>query len=469
MDTHKLLEVFTNQLRKEKNSIPYNFNILDEQCGHIVENSHTNILMKILQYKNQHGYVFLKSFFEYVGISLQIATEESEPIVFVREKSTKGQQKNGKIDGFIYQKNKFALIIENKINHAPPTQQQIKTYIQGIKDDSKISDIQIDNDLEKVWVIYLTEDGNERPDDESIEEMRRCGILDEPNNNEPEEISGPRYFAINYKDDILPWLKEEIQPMVMQREQVLNTGLLQYIDYLEGMFGIRQQDLAMKDKCKGILDNIDMIKELKQKDFAFKNQELLNIVNELKVIQNKLVEEDYEESKLKYNAAIIIKKLTEEINEEPMQNFYNITREFFKARSIKECVIRSEFKYKYIQIRDASWPPSIHFEWFPFSIDRLTDGLNKNYTLCFHVENVKYHKSFEDQKVQEAFNNCSFSLKGKSSRTLSFVRGVKTPSTPILGMSPEVLNNFLKDAYNGITSDLIKVIQRIIEENKAIN
>ena len=132
MNIENLFNKFKEFLVEEQKKVPYNFNILDEQEGHIVENSHTNILMKILQYKNryQNKYCFLESFFNFLNIPISISESD---VAFRREKYSKGGEKNGRIDGLIYQINNFALIIENKVNHAGPTEKQIETYIEGIK------------------------------------------------------------------------------------------------------------------------------------------------------------------------------------------------------------------------------------------------------------------------------------------------------------------------------------------------
>jgi len=95
------LDEFKNNYKVNQERLPYNFNVLDEQCGHIVENSHTNMLIKLLQYKNQYGYVFLEDFFAYLGIGIDI--EPSVKVSFEREAYYKGIEKDGRIDGLIYQ------------------------------------------------------------------------------------------------------------------------------------------------------------------------------------------------------------------------------------------------------------------------------------------------------------------------------------------------------------------------------
>ena len=60
----------------------YHFNVLAEQCGNIVENSHTNLLMQLLEYRNKYGYVFLESFVSLAGFDISI---EDRDVQFKRE------------------------------------------------------------------------------------------------------------------------------------------------------------------------------------------------------------------------------------------------------------------------------------------------------------------------------------------------------------------------------------------------
>ena len=446
------------KLYKEQATIPYNFNILDEQEGHIVENSHTNILMKILQYKNkyQNGYLFLKSFFNFLNISIEIENLKQDDIKFVREKFTKGNQKDGRIDGLIYQKDYFALIIENKINHAGPTEGQLQRYIEDI-----IGPNEPHFEADKIWVLYLTEDGSDKPQNSDVNYMIEKGICsEESRKDEYAEIQGERYFAVNYQDHILPWLKEEIQPIVMQREQVLNTGLLQYIDYLEGMFGIRQQDLDLMDKCKDVFDNLDEIMNLRDKTIVNRNRELGEVLSALKKVEKN----DDDESERKYYAANILKNLIEKKNEEPLKLFFDITRKYFESNGMKECVIHPVFNFYYIQIRDAAWPRSIHFEWYPLGINRLT-GNKDDYTLCFHVESKAEIKD-TFLSLEEQFKNKGFEKKEPKNPggTLSYIKKIDKSDHPIPEMSYEELNSFIEKAYSGITKELIKSIDERVKQ-----
>ena len=88
-DNNKAYEGILREFKESYNrivkrlSLPFNFNILDAQCGTIKENSHTNIFMKLLEYKNQYGYVFLKDFIKQADFNIQIV--DSSPVTFETE------------------------------------------------------------------------------------------------------------------------------------------------------------------------------------------------------------------------------------------------------------------------------------------------------------------------------------------------------------------------------------------------
>ena len=130
-DWTKVADGFLSDYEKEKevtkHKTGFSFNLLAEQCGSVVENSHTNYLMRLLQYRAQNRYVFLEDFLALAGFSIQLDTDDIQFETEYFGKSEKGTA--GRIDGLIYERKKFAIIIENKINHAGNQKEQIKRYI----------------------------------------------------------------------------------------------------------------------------------------------------------------------------------------------------------------------------------------------------------------------------------------------------------------------------------------------------
>ena len=454
-DVEYMLNRFIDECNKQQGSMPYNFNVLDEQCGHIVENSHTNMLMKLLQYNNQYGYVFLKNFFSFLGLE-GINVDYGGKIEFHREKAY-----DGRIDGYIYQVNKFALIIENKINGAVSQKKQLERYITAVLADEKVFN-NCTNKKDLIWVMYLTKDGIEQPDDDSIEYMKRKGICREDSNNN--NIEGDRYIAVNYHEHILPWLKEEIQPIVMQKEQVLNTGLLQYIDFLEGMLGLRQSDAELLNSCRNwIKENITIDDD----DLVKRNQSLGIIKKQLK----DYVKSDKEEDIVNIRRyAGLLDNLLDEANDELMKDFFDITRKYFETEGLMgKCVISHIFNYYYIQIRDESWPRCIHFEWYPLGVNKLTNKRNKNYTLCLHIEGAKDVRDLfmTDNDLVDLIErkfNCNVMI---GSRTISFCKEI-SPEKSIMDMKEFEKEKFLKEAYGFIDLELINGISNFVKKSKVI-
>ena len=48
------VDFYNKKAEETKFQMGFNFNVLAEQCGNIVENSHTNMLMRLLEYRNKY-------------------------------------------------------------------------------------------------------------------------------------------------------------------------------------------------------------------------------------------------------------------------------------------------------------------------------------------------------------------------------------------------------------------------------
>lgn len=201
------------------------------------ENGHTKFLHEILRRGIEGGYpCFLESFFEILNGAITRPEGEDEapgnekPSLFdtsaCKELQLRNQYKY--IDELITFKNEhgetIAVIIENKACRAQDQEHQLDRYIcacapgectcQTKKHPSK------EINAAKIFVVYLTKDGGEPPT-ESLSENKKC-------------IENRRPICINYKDDILPWLRDKVIPECKPKDAGFIRSLQMYVDFLEG-------------------------------------------------------------------------------------------------------------------------------------------------------------------------------------------------------------------------------------------
>jgi hypothetical protein len=210
------LKEFENFYLEKIENLPYHFNVIDEL--HANENAHTRILQKLLLYNQKNTYPFLESFLDkMIPQSIKLSNPKIE---FNQEF----------IDLLIEDKEtNFACIIENKIHDATDQYKQIERYINTVKDSHGISDI---------FVIYLTNDGNKEVSSISLtlEAKQILQYVDKNNTG--------NFLPINFKEHILPWLKNDVLPQCTNEKQII-AGITQYIDHLEGMFNQREDKKIM--------------------------------------------------------------------------------------------------------------------------------------------------------------------------------------------------------------------------------
>lgn len=443
MNSEEIFSQYKTLYENHKEKQAYHFNILDEQQGHIVENSHTNILMKILAYKNRYGYVFLKDFCESFFPALSVTNFEG--VQFRREEN--------RIDGLIYKKDEFAIIIENKVNHAKNQGNQLETYIQKIAQrNSYFNNAQ--NPYSNIWVMYLTRDGIEIPDDESIRFMKDAGIC--YNDSEKESLDGERYFAANYSDDIYTWLKEKVLPMIPFKDENLKCGLLQYIDFLEGFLGFRTQSEELEKAAKDIL-----VEKFGKKDVVGRNTELEKLYKYIKKEKDDKTD-GFEQMKNHFLGVI------KRYNREPTKDFAAITKQIFTGQLqnckqwYDECHVTSNFNLYYITIRNSRWPKSVHFEWYALTMKNLVKG--KKYYFQLHVEDPNLLAIFnQDEKLKEILNKLGYKISNRTTKYQYPNSRIIESDKPILKMDKAELTLFLKKAYTDcINVNLIRCIDRIL-------
>lgn len=399
--------------KKEKEKQAYHINIIDEL--HANENAHSRILVKLLQYNTpQKAYPILESFLVLLsGISSEGIPAPVKPKVNFNQNN---------IDALITD-NHFAVIIENKIHWAKDQQNQLERYIETL--ERKMIK------RENIWVVYLTHDGSKKVSEDSFSKKSK---------NEFEN----RYIELNYRDHILPWLKEEVAPNCLVKEEWLYTAIHQYSDHLEGILGLRPKDKLL-------------------------NQSLNKwIINKFNLKQSNIVKKLEELRKQEQEVNSLLQGITNNISlleTEVLKPFYDLTADVFREQFGIE--IRKEVYSKtgkFIQFCSNKWHTDVHFEWIPISVENL---LNKNqYKLDFHVEGTliqKYKENGNSQKIKDSVKSLESILDKNLNDSTLFSKNYSTPNgKPFYELSREEQKLFLESVYTDV-APIIHAVNSIFE------
>ncbi len=188
------------------------------------ENANTKVLKFLLQYSTQQ---FLNSFLNRIGLP-----KPNGPVSITDQEKAIGPTTTGFIDLYI-QYGDVHIIIENKIYGAGDTEKQLARYIATVNGVSnKDFDVWYANPsvCKNTHVVYLTADGTKEPSDDSLPEELKSLIT---------------YYAINYNDDILPWLEEDVMPNIPYADDgMMIAGVRQYIAFLKQLLTSESSDVV---------------------------------------------------------------------------------------------------------------------------------------------------------------------------------------------------------------------------------
>ena len=225
-------EEFARHLKEERLKLPYHLNLMDEL--HPNENAHSRILLRLLQFANEQGeFEIYQSLLHYI--------KQRQPgfgnITIDKPRMT---QEEARIDLWVRDE-AYAIIFENKIYNAQDQEAQLARYIEktvelpGQKYEAE----------KNIFVVYLSSDGRQTPANQSWE--NETGVDYKP-------IIGDRYINLSFRADILPWLKEQVLPNVRCKDVYLKTALVQYVDYLEGRYYLRETEKQLKMKMDAFIE-----------------------------------------------------------------------------------------------------------------------------------------------------------------------------------------------------------------------
>lgn len=390
---------FEASREKELHKYPYRFNLINELGAN--ENAHTRILLQLLSYKEVSNYRFLCSFIDMLCRTSNIYSLQSQirnPVITYNKDY---------IDGLIEDQSKeYAIIIENKIHNAPDQYKQIERYYKQI----------INKGVRKecIFIIYLTLDGSKKVSEYSLPDSLR------------KELEG-NFVEMNYKDDILPWLKSDILPNIMRKDYLLESGIEQYIDYLEYELGISNLDKLIQDAMNNFIYEQLNLKGMSLQDkWNFLNQS----IKELNNLKNSLTELQQKESDML------------------IQSWDAISKEYFPGMT------NNQINGGYYQIYLEGISENIHFEWYPIYNAQLFNC--NSHTIALHIENDnnKFNmlKLSRNKKLRDIAKDYGYYIDfpGEKKKVAAIYKSYYCDK-PFSLMSDSERRKFLRTAYDEVT------------------
>ena len=243
-----LLTDFSKIYKEELLKIPFRTNLLDS--FNVNENAHSRLLISLLKYKPAlHHFL---NFLTKKKLNFDISLID-KPILTVEK---------WRIDGLVQEEGKYAFIIENKIHNAVEQKEQIGRYIDVCK--------QLGYKLNQIYILYLMRYAENKP------------TIQTWGNYKESDFAG-RYVKIAYKEDIIVWLKEYLQ-VISERETIVKSAVIQYIDYLKHVFNNREIFKGMDNKLQDFL-----AQKLQLTDNNVKNIDIITTkVSEINELQKHL-------------------------------------------------------------------------------------------------------------------------------------------------------------------------------------
>lgn len=380
------------------------------------ENDHTRMLLSLLRYERPSAVKYkmpiLYSFVKTLGIDVDLTDVCADSVRFSEPyKTDKGKSF---LDGLIVKKGEFAIIIENKICGAGDQSEQIKRYILSMVKEEDVP-------LENVWVVYLTMDGLQHDG-----KPTKVSYNEEDADFSSYDIDN-RLICVNYRYDIIPWMKESVLPMVNHSEHLLASSIEVYVNYFET--DILHNDALSRARA-------EMMKSKVLQKLGVTATEPLQMYKELAACLGKVSNEPVSEER-----DAVISFVTDCMNQivQPVcEEFATAAKRLFARKGVKVNVKTGQLRNGYMQIVPEGWEYSgIHYEWIPINAIDLLE--NQTLVLMIHVEGKKHianKDAFEKQYAPDFKNDfdalCQEGILRPTQRHKTAIRASLTDTIPNL-------------------------------------
>ena len=223
LDYHDMVD---NVLKKDYSHV----NLLDQvnlidNYQMVNEVANSRILAQLFGVRRNGQYEVLQSFLK-ICFGDRFKEEVNKPQIY---------NEKHHID-ILVQEVSYAIILENKIYKAEQQRNQLASYIRDMKAEGYQD--------EQIYVVYLPDDKDYDANDCSWTlHSNICDGCDGKNCKKKgsDDYLKPffekeRYKCVDFRTKILPWLKDDVLPSCKEDEVLLKAALIQYIDFLEGLF-----------------------------------------------------------------------------------------------------------------------------------------------------------------------------------------------------------------------------------------
>lgn len=267
--TNNTIEVYLSNLahkyyirfKKREKELSYWINLVDVMnlgCrgSGKNENGHSRFLYELFRYSSNGTHSIFNSFIRQFTGRKDFKSKSGENKIILNYTFTETGRHP---DIYINQLEEYdsektiSVVFENKIDCAEDRKQQMEDYIKGMYKERNNKDNICDLNC---YAFYLIPDytsvkiNDDEHDDFGRQKIINKEILDEliPNRN---------YILLSYKEDILPWLKNNICQLFYKDEKYLVDNIKLYIQYLENRFELREDINSLKIKIMNEIENIN--------------------------------------------------------------------------------------------------------------------------------------------------------------------------------------------------------------------
>jgi hypothetical protein len=227
-ETNSIIELLAlydiiQDVKEERKKLPYRFNVLLN--ANPLEPDVSRILAGFFMQKARGDYRILKDFVRTFW-DASLAAMITNPTICTEE-TVKGDYR---IDILIYEKDKYAIVLENKIWDAVDQPHQLANYIDAMLSSG------YGFSMEQIYVAFLPKTKDHHPSSNSWKSQ-------EDGSSYKEEFHD-RYRLIDFEESILPWLESSKAVQGINEEYFEHSRFL-FIDFLK-----RKLDLDSIDKME---------------------------------------------------------------------------------------------------------------------------------------------------------------------------------------------------------------------------